>query len=180
MSSSDDAQRISPAVWAVSILQGIHFKLESLTKAKQNSTLGYYYYCFNKHLQQTYQSSRKKKKKNLVLFPCWQGSNLWKYCLQYKEWCNDRQHSNWRLIRTCVSCLFLVCWLVLSLPCGVVSFTWNTREGGSIPILRMEETLIIPWNPVGWSGFFFFPSPSETGELFPNKTFTRPDSVAWT
>lgn len=29
------AQSISPVVWAVSTLPGMHFKLESLTKAKQ-------------------------------------------------------------------------------------------------------------------------------------------------
>jgi len=58
MSSSNDAQRIASAVWAVSI----HLSsLESLTETKQKSALGYYYYCFNKHLQQTYQSSLKKK-----------------------------------------------------------------------------------------------------------------------
>ena len=35
--------------------------LESLTETKQKLARGYYYYCFNKHLQQTYQSSLKKK-----------------------------------------------------------------------------------------------------------------------
>lgn len=55
------AQSISPAVWAVTILPGIHFQLENLTEANQIYAFCYYYYYFNKHLHpESYHLERKK------------------------------------------------------------------------------------------------------------------------
>lgn len=158
--SSNDAQRIASAVWAVSIHLEMHFREFNWNQAKVST--GYYYYCFNKHLQQTYQSSlKKKKKKNLTFFPGDKGITYENIALQYKEWCDGRQHSNWRLFSTRASCLFLTRWLVLPLP-GGLCLPCEMLEKAAAFLFQDGRNINYSLESCGMKWDLFFPSFPQT------------------